>query len=111
MVIVVGLTGPQPGQVVATVVVELVAGDDEVPQPGRGEVGPHHHGAQGDGQHAVEEEVHGVTVGCSCSYGSLPVVVGLSIDCNYINLDLAYIRVLHSMSRIKSEELLAPATL
>ena len=72
-----GLTGPQPGQVVATVVVELVAGDDEVPQPGRGEVGPHHHGAQGDGQHAVEEEVHGVTVGCSCSYGSLPVVVGL----------------------------------
>ena len=84
MVIVVGLTGPQPGEMVATVVVQLVAGDDEVPQPGRGEVGPHHHGAQGDGQHAVEEEVHGVTVGCSCSYGSLPVVVGLSIGCNYI---------------------------
>ena len=71
------LGGSQPGQVVATVVVQLVAGDDEVPQPGRGEVGPHHHGAQGDGQHAVEEEVQRVTVGRGHSYGGLPVVVGL----------------------------------
>ena len=77
VVVVVGLGRPQPGQVVAAVVVQLVAGDDEVPQPGGGEVGPHHHGAQGDGQHAVKEEVHRVPVGCSCSYGSLPVVMGL----------------------------------
>ena len=83
MVIVVCLGGSQPGQVVTTVVVELVAGDDEVPQPGGGDVGPHQDGAQGDGQHAVKEEVHGVTVGCSSSYGSLPVVVGLKSLISY----------------------------
>ena len=72
-----GLGGPQPGQVEAAVVVELVEGDDEVPEPGGGEVGPHQDGAQGDGQHAVEEEVQRVTVGCGHSYGSPPVVVAL----------------------------------
>ena len=77
VVVVVGLGRPQPGQVEAAVVVELVEGDDEVPEPGGGEVGPHQDGAQGDGQHAVEEEVQRVTVGCGNSYGSPPVVVAL----------------------------------
>ena len=77
MVIVVGLGRPQPRQVEAAVVVELVEGDDEVPQPGRGEVGPHQDGAQRDGQHAVEEEIYRVTVGRGHSYRGLPVVVGL----------------------------------
>ena len=77
VVIVVRLGGPQPGQVVTAVVIQLVESDDQVPHPGGGEVGPHHHGAQGHCQHAVKEEVQGVTVGCSSSYGSLPVVVGL----------------------------------
>ena len=58
-------------------VIQLVESDDEVPDPGGGDVGPHQHRAQGHGQHAVKEEVHGVTVGCSRSYGSLPVVVSL----------------------------------
>ena len=91
VVVVVGLGRPQPGQVVAAVVVQLVAGDDEVPQPGGGDVGPHQDGAQGDGQHAVKEEVHGVTVGCSCRYGGLPVVVrlgfGLLSFSVYIGID------------------------
>ena len=77
VVVVVGLGRPQPGQVEAAVVVELVEGDDEVPQPGRGEVGPHQDGAQRDGQHAVEEEIYRVTVGRGHSYRGLPVVVGL----------------------------------
>ena len=33
-------------------------GDDEVPQPGGGEVGADEDGPEGHGQHAVEEEVH-----------------------------------------------------
>ena len=33
-------------------------GDDEVPQPGGGEVGADQYGAEGHRQHAVQEEVH-----------------------------------------------------
>ena len=72
---VVSLGGPAPGEVVPAVVTQLVESDDEVPDPGGGQVGPHQDRAQGHRQHAVQQEVYRVTVGGSQSYWSLPVVM------------------------------------
>ena len=74
---VVSLGGPAPGEVVAAVVIQLVESDDEVPDPGGGEVGPDQDRAQGHRQHAVQQEVYRVTVGSGDRHGSFPLVMGL----------------------------------
>ena len=77
MVVVMSLWGPHPGQVEPGVVVELMHGDDQVPDPGGGDVGPHKNWSNRHREDTVEEEVHWVTISCCQSYGGFPLVVAL----------------------------------
>ena len=77
MVVVMSLWGPYPRQVEPGVVIELMQGDDQVPDPGGGDVGPHKDGPNRHREDAVEEEVYRVAVSCGQSYGGFPLVMAL----------------------------------
>ena len=78
MVVVMSLRGPHPRQVEPGVVIELMQGDDQVPDPGGGDVGPHKDGPNRHREHTVEEEVYWMAISCGQSYGGFSLVISIT---------------------------------
>jgi hypothetical protein len=53
-------------------------GDDQVPDPGGGDVGPDQDGSHRHGEDTVEEEVYWMTISCCCCYGGFPLMMALT---------------------------------
>ena len=75
----VALVGPHQRELVAAVVHDGVEGDDEVPDPGGGDVAASQEGADADGKSGHQDSVHRVAVASSGGYGSSELVMVLQL--------------------------------